>query len=68
MLFRSSHKAVADLELIRPYEPNVVKAAWNIFGKSYEYRRKYNVYKKVRMAEEKKKKANVDGQISMFDI
>ncbi len=40
-----SYKAVEDLEKIRPYEPNVVKAAWNIFGKSYEYRRKYNAYK-----------------------
>lgn len=43
-----SHKAVEDLELIRPYEPNVVQAAWNIFGKSYEYRRKYNEYKEKR--------------------
>lgn len=43
-----SYKAVDDLELIRPYEPNVVKAAWNIFGKSYEYRRKYNEYKAYR--------------------
>ena len=41
-----SYKAVDDLELIRPYEPNVVKAAWGIFGKSYEYRKKYNEYKK----------------------
>lgn len=40
-----SSKAVEDPERIRPYEPNVVKAAWNIFGKSYEYRRKYNQYK-----------------------
>ena len=47
-----SHKATEDLEKIRPYEPNVVKAAWNIFGKSYEYRAKYNAYKKRRkMAE-----------------
>lgn len=43
-----SHKAVDDLEKIRPYEPNVVKAAWNIFGKSYEYRAKYNKYKEDR--------------------
>lgn len=40
-----SYKAVDDLEKIRPYEPNVVKAAWNIFGASYEYRAKYNAYK-----------------------
>lgn len=44
-----SHKAVDDLDKIRPYEPNVVKAAWNIFGASYEYRMKYNDYKKMRM-------------------
>lgn len=43
-----SYKAVEHLEKIRPYEPNVVKAAWNIFGASYEYRAKYNAYKKQR--------------------
>ena len=48
-----SYKAVTDLEKIRPYEPNVVKAAWNIFGKSYLYRLKYNTYKKDRMEAEK---------------
>ncbi len=48
-----SYKAVEDLEKIRPYEPNLVKAAWNVFGKSYEYRAKYNEYKKKRMEEEK---------------
>ena len=46
-----SYKAVDDLEKIRPYEPNVVKAAWNLFGKSYEYRQKYNEYKALRLAE-----------------
>lgn len=51
-----SHKAVDDLELIRPYEPNVVKAAWNIFGKSYEYRAKYNAYKAGRKREESERK------------
>lgn len=51
-----SSKAVDDLEKIRPYEPNVVKAAWNIFGKSYEYRRKYNEFKAQKMANEKAKK------------
>ena len=44
-----SYKAIDDLEKIRPYEPNVVKAAWAIFGKSYEYRRMYNEYKAQRM-------------------
>lgn len=48
-----SYKAVDDLEKIRPYEPNVVKAAWNIFGASYEYRMKYNDYKKMRMQQAK---------------
>lgn len=62
-----SYKAVDDLELIRPYEPNVVKAAWNIFGKSYEYRKKYNEYKQTRMAQEKERSANVDGQMKLED-
>lgn len=48
-----SYKAVDDLELIRPYEPVLVKAAWNVFGKSYLYRQKYNDYKAKRMKEEK---------------
>ena len=51
-----SYKAIDDLELIRPYEPNVVKAAWKIFGKSYLYRQKYNEYKEKRKAEDKKRK------------
>lgn len=57
-----SYKAVDDLEKIRPYEPNVVKAAWAIFGKSYEYRRRYNEYKAARMAAEKK-----GDQLSFFE-
>ena len=48
-----SHKAIDDLEKIKPYEPNLVKAAWNVFGKSYEYRRKYNEYKAERRQNEK---------------
>ena len=52
-----SYKAVEDLEKIKPYEPQVVKAAWNIFGKSYEYRKKYNEYK-VRRDEEARKNAD----------
>ena len=58
-----SYKAVDDLEKIRPYEPNLVKAAWNVFGKSYEYRRKYNDYKADRMRAEKELK----GQLCLFD-
>ncbi len=56
-----SYKAVEDLEKIRPFEPNVGKAAWNLFGKSYEYREKYNRYKKKRMRDE-----NLDGQLDLF--
>lgn len=67
-----SYKAVADLELIRPYEPNLVKAAWNVFGKSYTYRQEYNAYKAKRMEQEKaeKKKREQEEQqgISLFDM
>lgn len=58
-----SYKAIDDLEKIRPYEPVLVKAAWNIFGKSYEYRLKYNEYKAQRLEKER----NVPGQISIFE-
>lgn len=55
-----SYKAVDDLEKIRPYEPVVVRAAWNIFGDSYRYRQKYNDYKKSRMAAEKDAKKELE--------
>lgn len=48
-----SYKAVDDLEKIGKFEPNITKAAWNIFGDSYRYRAKYNEYKAKRMQEEK---------------
>lgn len=67
-----SYKAVADLELIRPYEPNLVKAAWNVFGKSYTYRQEYNAYKAKRMeqekAERKKREQEEQQGISLFDM
>ncbi len=67
-----SYKAVDDLELIRPYEPNLVKAAWNIFGKSYEYRQKYNAYKAWRAEQEKAEKKRREQEayqgISLFDM
>lgn len=66
-----SYKAVEDLEKIRPFEPNVVKAAWNIFGKSYEYRAKYNWYKAERLrAERLEKRLKIGGGIqeTMFDL
>lgn len=63
-----SYKAVEDLELIKPYEPNIVKAAWNIFGKSYEYRAKYNAYKAERLKNEQEGKKNIEGQMSFDDF
>ena len=59
-----SSRAVSDLELIRPYEPNVVKAAWNIFGDSYRYRQGYNEFKARKRAE----KTEIKGQLSFDDI
>ncbi len=67
-----SYKAVADLELIRPYEPNLVKAAWNVFGKSYTYRQEYNAYKAQRMerekAEKKRREQEEQQGLSLFDM
>ena len=67
-----SSRAVEDLEKIRLYEPNVVKAAWNIFGKSYEYRMRYNEYKRSRKTLENGKKIQVtediEGQMTIFDF
>lgn len=59
-----SYRAVDDLKIIRQYEPNVERAAWNLFGKSYEYRERYEEYKKRRMAKEKQ----ISGQIGIEDI
>ena len=61
-----SHKAEADLAKIAPYEPNVVKAAYNIFGASYAYRRQYNEYKAKRMAEDKAKMSDGSIQTSLL--
>lgn len=58
-----SYRAVDDLEKIRPYEPNVVKAAWNVFGRSYEYRRLYNEYKRRRTEMEEQ----IPGQMTIED-
>lgn len=57
-----SYKAIDDLEKIRPYEPTLVKAAWNLFGDSYRYRQQYNEYKRKRTEAEKH-----PGQVSLFD-
>lgn len=61
-----SHKAEADLAKIAPYEPNVVKAAYNIFGASYAYRRQYNEYKAKRMADDKAKMSDGSVQTSLL--
>ena len=58
-----SYRAVEDLEMIGRYEPVLVKACWNVFGKSYEYRARYNEYK-ARMAERER---NTPGQCSLFE-
>ena len=58
-----SYKAIEDLALIEPYEPNVVKAAWAVFGKSYRYRQQYVEYKRRRM---EAKKQN-PGQTCLFE-
>lgn len=36
--------------------------------KSYEYRKKYNEYKHIRMIEEKQARGNIEGQMSIFDL
>lgn len=59
-----SSKAVEDLKRIEPYEPNVVKAAWNLFGDSYRYRQQYNEFKAKKRAEEK---AKADNQVIFFE-
>ncbi len=61
-------RAVDDLELIGKYEPNVAKAAWNIFGDSYRYRQEYNAYKAARDAETKRTAGQIAGQIDMFGM
>ena len=63
-----SWKAVDDLEKIRPFEPNVVKAAWAIFGDSYCYRQQYNEYKARRRADERRGMNELAGQMSLSDF
>lgn len=57
-----SARATADLEMLQPYEPNVVKAAWNIFGDSYRYRKLYDEYRTKKRLEMK-----YGDQLSLFD-
>lgn len=60
-----SARAIEDLERLKLFEPNLYKAAWNIFGDSYNYRKKYVEYKKERMLFEKEKAKLPEGQITM---
>jgi hypothetical protein len=62
-----SARAVEDLEKIRPFEPNLVKAAWNVFGESYKYRQKYNEYKTLRRIKDKHAKQTAAGQCSFLE-
>lgn len=59
-----SSSATADLEKIRPFEPNLVKAAWNVFGESYRYRKAYDDFRHAKQAEARQAK----GQINMFEL
>ena len=63
-----SARAADDLEKIRPYEPNLVKAAWNVFGPSYIYRQQYNDYKRMRNQQERTKTEELEGQVHIDDL
>ena len=63
-----SARAAEDLEKIRPYEPNLVKAAWNVFGPSYLYRQQYNEYKRMRNQQERTKTEELEGQVHTDDL
>ncbi len=45
-----------ELAIIEEHEPELYKAAVNIFGKSYEYTRKYREFVKMMKEKEKRKK------------
>jgi len=51
-----SHRAAQDLKIAEPFEPNKVKAAYAVFGKSYEYRELFNKFKEKVRAEAKEAK------------
>lgn len=51
-----------ELKLLEKYEPNLYKAVRNIFGKSYEYTRKYREFK------EKYKNGYNKNQLTLFDF
>lgn len=59
-----SSKAVDDLKRIEPFEPNIVKAAWNIFGDSYRYRQGYKEF----VAKKREEAEQVPGQMNIYDF
>ena len=62
-----SASATDDLEKIRPFEPSLAKAAWNVFGDSYRYRKRYDEYRARRQAADREGRAVIDGQISLLE-
>lgn len=50
-------KITEELELIKKFEPKLYNASYNIFGKSYDYTRRYREFVKVKKEEEKQKRA-----------
>jgi 3'-phosphoadenosine 5'-phosphosulfate sulfotransferase (PAPS reductase)/FAD synthetase len=62
-----SATAVKDLELIGEYEPNIKKAAWNIFGDSYLFRQQFNEFKRKKKLEfERQKRLEfADGSVQL---
>ena len=56
-----------ELKIIEMFEPKLFKAANAIFGKSYEYTRKYREYKERRKKEAREAKKQCKGQLSLTD-
>lgn len=56
-----------ELKTIEIYEPKLFKAANAIFGKSYEYTRKYREYKERRKKEAREAKKQCNGQLSLVN-
>lgn len=52
-----------DLQVMQIYEPKLYKAAINIFGKSYDYTRKFRAYQAQRKMQAREELRQVDGQM-----
>lgn len=61
--FGSTHPL--ELETVKRYEPQLYTAVQNIFGKSYEYTKKYKEFKEKMKSQEKQ--GILKNQISIFD-